>query len=315
MSQIGNFEHRLTLGDVLALDNVLSGDDAADGREDRDVMRGHAPGEDVVDLFRRDPPAGELLPGVAHHLPLAPEERAAEGALGRGTLLRRSLGEEELLDGLVEFGAVELGERLAGLHRVAGEVDVQLLEPGHPPGLRRDPREPPLVEGDGADRGDGLGKRGVGDLARLDSGLGHPHRAEGEPGDDARRERLLLADLPLRQRHPADGAAPRLRLDDRRVHRAVVFDVGRRGVGLARRAGPLLVVVPDRVPIAEDQACRGHDRDEAEPELDDLHHHPELLPPRERRLGRSGRSRRRPLGKSRMRLARVRVGRHIDHPP
>ena len=44
---------------------------------------------------------------------------------------------------------------------------------------------------------------------------------------------------------------------------------------------PLLVVVPDRVPVGKDQARRRHQGDESQPQFDHLDDQAELLPPRQ----------------------------------
>ena len=58
-------------------------------------------------------------------------------------------------------------------------------------------------------------------------------------------------------------------------------NAGSRGKLLALRSGVLLVVVPERVPVGEDQAGHRHQGDEPEPQLDDLDDQAELLPARQ----------------------------------
>ena len=89
----------------------------ADRGEDRHPVKSALPvREDLVDLLLGDPPELELLGRQADQL-LA----VARGATGpgrsaaAGASLARSLGQEQLLDRLVELGAVELGQGLARL--------------------------------------------------------------------------------------------------------------------------------------------------------------------------------------------------------
>src|SRR3954451_9326875 len=74
--------------------------------------------------------------------------------------------------------------------------------------------------------------------------------------------------------------------------------------------GPLVVMVPERIPVREDEPRRRQERDEAEPKLDDLQHHAELPPSRQRELGRCGR-----LMYGRFGPTRMVFPRHDSHSP
>ena len=116
--EVGDLEHRVALGHVLALDDVLPDDVATDRREDRHAVVGLALRQDLVDLPGVIPQSrASRAPGATSSLLFA-QERPAKGGLSGRSLAAASLGEQQFADRLVQFGAVELGQRLARLHVV-----------------------------------------------------------------------------------------------------------------------------------------------------------------------------------------------------
>ncbi len=66
------------------------------------------------------------------------------------------------------------------------------------------------------------------------------------------------------------------------VHGAIEFDVGYRDCGVSGVGPrPLVIAVPDRVPVGKHQSGKRHERDKPQTKLDDLDHEADFLPPRE----------------------------------
>ncbi len=102
--------------------------------------------KDLVDLRVGDVPEPEPPPRSSQ------EVGGTCGHARHGALVHRPLQaprDEELLLRRDQLGRVDLEQRLAAAHRLAGEVDVQLLDEAGE--LRRDLRDARLVEGDHAD--------------------------------------------------------------------------------------------------------------------------------------------------------------------
>ena len=177
--EVGDLEHRVAFRHLLALDDVLLEHVPADRREDRDREVGLALLEDLVDLGLGDPPALELLGRQRGPSPAGRPGASGPAAVCGRTRRSADAGpREQLLDRLVQLGAVELGQGLARLDVLAGEVDVELLDPRLARDLGDDVGHPPLVERDVADGRQGLGQRGVGDLGGLDPRLRDAERGE-----------------------------------------------------------------------------------------------------------------------------------------
>ena len=139
----------------------------------------------------------------------------------------------------------------------------------------------PFVESDISDGRHTLAHRRVSGFDRSDARLGDPEGGELDPGRHAFGKGLLLSLGPLGQGHAADRTVARLILHDAGMHRAIELNASGHGGMFRRGPVPLLVIVPDRIPEAKDQARRGHQGDESQPQFNDLDHHPELLPPRQ----------------------------------
>ena len=191
------------------------------------------------------------------------------------------LRKEQLTRRLVELWAVELCQGLADFHKRSRDVDKELLNPSQPLRLGRDAGQPALVERDESDGGHGLDQRLVGDLGRSDACLRHAERCDLNAGRYPLWQVFGLAFLPFRQRHSADRAVARGIPNNAGVHRAVILDVGCCRDMFAHGAGPLVVIVPERVPVGEYEPRGRHQGDEPQPQLDHLDDHAELPPPRE----------------------------------
>ncbi len=208
--------------------------------------------DDAVDLIVLDAPSPQLLSG--HLL------QSAVAVLARI---------KQVLHGDNQIGAIQFRQRLALLDVLAGDVDVELVDPRLAGDADRDASQFALVKLHKADGGDVPGQRSIADLGRLDAGDGDLVRRDLHALADSRRQRfalVLVALLALRQRHGADRALVRVIADDGGVHGTPVF--GARadgGFGTQERPRPLLVIGVERVPVGDDAADGREDGEEAQP--------------------------------------------------
>ena len=144
--QVGDPEQRLARHEAHAGDGRILDDDPGRGRDERQGAARFAGLAQALQLLLADVPVAQPLQrggGELLDARLRIGSRAAHA-------LRRAVGDQVFALGGHELRAVHLGERLAARHRLAGRVDVQLLDPAFE--LRRHRVLAALVDLDRADR-------------------------------------------------------------------------------------------------------------------------------------------------------------------
>ena len=70
VGEVRDLEHRLTLGHVLAFNNVFPNHEATKGREDGRTVFGFAFRQDLINLLGSDSPEGKLVTGQGDQVAL-----------------------------------------------------------------------------------------------------------------------------------------------------------------------------------------------------------------------------------------------------
>ena len=70
VGEVRDLEHRLTLGHVLAFNDVLPNHEATEGREDGHTVFGFAFRQDLINLLGSDSPEGKLVAGQGDQVAL-----------------------------------------------------------------------------------------------------------------------------------------------------------------------------------------------------------------------------------------------------